>query len=1058
MQRFRLLCPSSKLLLFLCLCSFVVNASQQANRLAISAKPIDLEPGKPIARQLSGGEVHTYRMVLTAGQLVDLRIRQQGVDLSVVARNSVGDKIAEFDNQQGNLGVETISILAESAGIYQFDIKVREQVLQCGGYTIENVDVRESSARDRRLNAARLVLNEGRLLLRSGKPQLVQEAIAKVKEALMVFTAEDEPAQQIQGLQFLGLAYSNLVDRKQALEQYTQALKLSQRVGNRDAEAEALSGVAISQLGISTEPKWLDLLTEALQIKEETGDLLWQAHILNYFAAAYYNLTQYQKSLEYRNQALTIFRRLKYPEAEFNTLIALGTTYTSLGERQRALDYFHQAAAISRDSRNPARQGEVLAKIGAVYYGMVDYLTALKYYKNGLSLSQAANDRYTICRLLDFIGSTYVAMGQYEEGRTYLLRAIEMAREDNRPELENGALRNLALIEAHLGNPGKAREYFDREWQLYKAQGLRTGQALNLYVRAEFERDQGNYELAIEHLTAALKIKEAISANISVPELRTTFFAKIRGMYELYMDILMLMHKRNPEKKYNEEALRISEMSRARSLLESLGESRLNIREGVDARLLDAERRLQQQLNERADDLLQLQLNRADAVQINAVTKDINDLTAKYQETERRIRETAPHYTALTQPLSLTVSEIQQQILDDDTVLLEYMLSRKRCYVWAISKDSIDSYELTGRVAIELASRNVYSQLTARNKCVQFETVDEWQERIGKADGEFQKAAAALSQLLLAPVARHLHKKRILIVCDSSLQSIPFAALPTPAVEGQKSEAVPLMVEHEIINLPSASTLAVLRAELSGRKPAPKTLAIFGDPVFEQSDSRLFANPSAPAQRLAVDRSQPNAKESPVVRLTRLPFTRKEVESIGALVPANLKKSALDFEANRTAATDSSLSQYRYIHFATHGIIDSARPELSGIALSRFNKQGLEQEGFLRLYDIFNLRLPAELVVLSGCRTGLGKELRGEGLIGLTRGFMYAGAARVMVSLWDIDDEATAEFMSRFYKALWVQKLTPAAALRATQNSFANDKRWSSPFYWAAFVLQGEPK
>jgi CHAT domain-containing protein len=190
-----------------------------------------------------------------------------------------------------------------------------------------------------------------------------------------------------------------------------------------------------------------------------------------------------------------------------------------------------------------------------------------------------------------------------------------------------------------------------------------------------------------------------------------------------------------------------------------------------------------------------------------------------------------------------------------------------------------------------------------------------------------------------------------------------------------------------------------------------------------------------------------------------LPFTRREAEEILALVPAQQRLKALDFDANRAMATNPQLGNYRFVHFATHGVLDTEHPELSGIVLSLLDRQAREQDGYLRVHEIFNLKLPVELVVLSGCRTGLGKQIKGEGLMGLTRGFMYAGAARVMVSLWDVSDEASANLMVEFYKRmLGKERLSPAAALRGAQIALWRHERWRAPYYWAAFVLQGEPR
>jgi CHAT domain-containing protein len=274
-----------------------------------------------------------------------------------------------------------------------------------------------------------------------------------------------------------------------------------------------------------------------------------------------------------------------------------------------------------------------------------------------------------------------------------------------------------------------------------------------------------------------------------------------------------------------------------------------------------------------------------------------------------------------------------------------------------------------------------------------------------------------------------------------------------------------LIVEHEVVNLPSASTIAVLRRELGGRQAAPLTVAALGDPVFSVDDPRVNSarerreSPASDSSIVTDDVARAlrdvGAPET-AVNLSPLPFTRQEATSIIKLIPQGQGLLALDFKANKTTATSPDLSQYRIVHFATHGLIDSLRPELSGIVLSLVDKQGKPQDGFLWLHEIYNLNLPAELIVLSSCRTGLGAEIKGEGLVGLTRGFMYAGAARLVASQWKVDDEATAELMERFYVKILKEGERPAAALRAAQIEMWRQKDWKSPFYWAAFAFQGE--
>jgi CHAT domain-containing protein len=269
----------------------------------------------------------------------------------------------------------------------------------------------------------------------------------------------------------------------------------------------------------------------------------------------------------------------------------------------------------------------------------------------------------------------------------------------------------------------------------------------------------------------------------------------------------------------------------------------------------------------------------------------------------------------------------------------------------------------------------------------------------------------------------------------------------------------PLITDHEIVSLPSASTLAVLRREVKGRATAPKLVAVLADPVFDVSDVRLRRPAKEPAgndhPRLArsVKETGLASGEWP---LPRLLGTRREAAAIIALAPESKRRQAVDFEANREVVTGEEAGQYRILHFATHGLLNSRHPELSGIVLSLVDDQGRSRDGFLRLHEIYNLRLGADLVVLSACQSGLGKEVRGEGLVGLTRGFMYAGAPRVVTSLWQVDDKATSELMRRFYRHMLGRKLPAAAALRAAQVEMLGQRDWRSPYFWAAFTIQGE--
>jgi CHAT domain-containing protein len=560
-------------------------------------------------------------------------------------------------------------------------------------------------------------------------------------------------------------------------------------------------------------------------------------------------------------------------------------------------------------------------------------------------------------------------------------------------------------------------------------------------------------------------------------EARSIFRAQHGSYYRDYVDLLMRQNQ--PER-----AFEVAERSLARTMLETLTAAHADVRRGVDAALLERQRSLQADINAKVDRRIRLQTGRHTEQQLADLKREIDVLLAQYKDGQEQIRASSPGYSALTQPQPLSARQIQEQFLDDETVLLEYSLGEERSYVWAVTPIFLVAYELPKRVEIESAARKVYKLLAARNSRPNA-TGFEPRAGLAKAEAGYSEAARALSRIILGPVEAEIDGKRLVIVADGALQYIPFASLPEPktvASDGTARAPRPLIVGHEIVNLPSASVLAELRREKDGRKEAAKAVAVLADPVFDRDDARVIGasagqKPNRSTTRgSATQNKQEDSDQgaqsferltrsvgdvglrSDGGRLPRLRFTRQEAHAIMAVTPKASGLTALDFHASRETATSPEMANYRIVHFATHGLLDNEHPELSGLVLSLVDEHGRRRNGFLDLEDIYNLNLPAELVVLSACETGLGKDIRGEGLIGLTRGFMYAGASRVMASLWNVDDVATAELMRRFYKGMEQDGLRPAAALRQAQIEMWKQKDWSAPYYWAAFQIQGEWK
>ncbi|WP_333456036.1 tetratricopeptide repeat protein [Microcoleus sp. herbarium5] len=842
----------------------------------------------------------------------------------------------------------------------------------------------------------------------------------------------------------VGNVYSGLGEKQKALDYYNQSLPLSRETGDRSVEAFALicAGRVYSELG--EKQTALDSYNQSLKLFRAIGDREQEARTLNYIGIVYSEVGEKQKALEHYGQSLPISQAVGDRSGQAVTLISIGHVYSELGDQQKALEYYSQSLPIFQTLGDRSSAATTLTSIGIAYSELGNKEKALEYFNQSLILKRIVGDRSGEARTLTGIGNIYAELEDQQKALNYYNQSLSLSREARDRQREAYSLIGIGRSYAELGNKEKALEYFNQSLPLSQATLDRSLEALTLYSIATIKRDSGNLNEALTEIEASLKIIESLRTKIASPELRTSYFATVQDYYQLYIDLLMQLHKTQPKSGYDTKAFEASERSRARSLLELLQEANADIRQGVAPELLQRERSLQQQLDALEKQRIEV-LNRPNhtPAQQAELEKQRQTLIAQYQDIQAQIRATSPRYAALTQPQPLTLAQIQQQILDENTILLQYSLGYQRSYLWAVTKTSITSYELPKAADIETTAKNFRTAVTAPSS--------------RDSPDQIAQANDAISQMILQPVAAQLGKKRLLIVGDGLLNSIPFAALSLPGKSGENGNQ-PLIVDHEIVLLPSASTLGILRQNYNDRQPPNRSLAILADPVFSAKDERV-KNASSVTTQQAVESANPGLTRSRTDKtgqFDRLNFTRQESQIIQALFPANSRTEFLDFEASRATATSPNLSQYKIIHFATHGFANSAHPELSGIVMSLVDEKGNPLNGFLRITDIFNLKLAADLVVLSACQTGLGQNIQGEGLVGLTRGFMYAGAQRVVVSLWSVDDEGTATLMSSFYQGMLKKGLTPAAALRAAQLEMLKQEEWRSPYYWAAFNLQGE--
>jgi CHAT domain-containing protein len=541
-------------------------------------------------------------------------------------------------------------------------------------------------------------------------------------------------------------------------------------------------------------------------------------------------------------------------------------------------------------------------------------------------------------------------------------------------------------------------------------------------------------------LDRAVSTAENIRTTLPSPEFRARYFATAHKAYDLLIDVLLRQDQVTPERGLRLTAFEVAERARARSLLDLLNESHVDLREGLDADLLARERTLESSLAAKIQYAAGGQGPSKSDAEVALTRREIDALIGALRDVESEIRAKSPRAAALTQPSTATVADVQRDLLDDETALVEYALGDERSFVWTVTRSSVDVRQLPSRGDLEKAVRRAYGDVSVNDL---------------STNGSLDRSLKELSALLVGPV-RSVAVHRVAIVADGALEYLPFAALPGRA-------GAPLLADYEVVMLPSVSTLAELRRNEAGRTYAPKLIAAIADPVFDAHDVRVVSgqtNGSAAASdatgpRVGTDVRR-SAAEAGVSGLDRLPYSRQEVDVIDTLVPSADRLTALDFDANRGLMLGDSLRNYRIVHIATHGLINSQHPELSGLVLSLVDRSGRPQNGFVQSYELYKTKLDADLVVLSACQTALGEEIRGEGLVSLTRPFMYAGVPRVVASLWQVPDRATAELMTRFYTGLVRDHLSASAALRRAQLALRKNPRWSRPYFWAGFTLQGD--
>ncbi len=998
---------------------------------------------------LSGGATRGYLLALDAG--VFIRVLVEQLDVDVVARliGPEDDLLIKFDKLSSRRP-EQVLWVTTTPGTYRLEISAFGRPAVAGRYRVRFEVSRPATGADRERHAAELLFAEGDRLRRRSEVGSRRQAEDKLRQAIARWQELGDRTRRADGLFLLATTYAYR-DLRLAIATFETTIALLEDEADLYQKAAAFHQLGSLHYEAGELRRAIELYQQALAWRQQLRSVRGEANTYNDLGLTHKMLGETSEALVNYGLALERFRELEDPRREAVALHNLGKVLLSTGLLPEARDMLSQALEIRKRLDAPGGQAATLIAIGQVRVKRQELDQALEVQRRALALARQAGDRNREAVALSDVALTYLELGRFEEALGLYRQALESFRTLGNRHDEAMTLHNVGRTLDALDQDASAADHYRQALALFEGVGHRHGRIMTLHAKALVERQLGHLVRARRHHETALEEIERLRTLPRSHTLRYSYFATKQDYYQAYVDLLMALHRASPDAGHDAEALSASERARARSQLDALTESNADLRRGTSPELHERETALEEEIESLEIQRQRLLDEGVGRSRLSAIERRLRFLFLEHDRVQGDIRRASPRYAALTQPRPLTAAEIQRRVVDRGTILLEYDLGPAHSYLWVVTHEDVRSFELPPRQVIEKAAKRAYKLLSSSHLTA---------SRIPT-----ELALDKLSGLLLRPVAdlladvsfeRIWRDKRLLIVGDGALQYIPFNALPEPFAGDSETtaagERAPRLGEgHEIVSMPSASTLAMLRRQLEARQPARGTVAVLADPVFELQDPRFQQQESE---------QTPSSVRGPVMpesrRYHRLIYSLREADDILALAPEEETFAAIGFEASREVVMSGRLADYRFLHFATHGVLNTERPELSWLVMSRFDRAGRERDGFVFAHEIYNLELAADLVVLSACETALGAEIRGEGLLGFAQGFMYAGAASVLVSLWNVDDQATAELMARFYHKLLVEGMRPAAALRAAQATISREKRWQAPYFWAGFVLQGE--
>jgi CHAT domain-containing protein len=859
----------------------------------------------------------------------------------------------------------------------------------------------------------------------------------------------------IEAMESVAQGESYLGDLAAARTLEEEILRMGRELQHRDVVSAALFDLARYAGAQGEHDQALAYIQERRGMNIEGGDLPALAQTLQTLGAIQSRRGDLESALQAFRDQLAAERKLRSLTGQAFALRSIAVIEGELGNYFGAIRDGLESVRMFKDQGDSWRAGAGISNVGDVYWALGDTATAIRYMQESLQSGIAHHDSAEQERNLDSLAAIHLATGEPTRALGEAREALRVSREPPNSSILIDTRLTLADALRHLHRDAEAMQRLDEVLGICEQTGrfVEMSDALHLYgdiyfaeknyrmagdyYRRSLEaaknsgvvdliiqarrglasalRAEGDLPAAHELLEAAIRSIESLRQGAPTAELRAGFVRNNAETYEDMLDVLFELNRADRLARRTREALTYAERGRASAFRDQLAEANIDIHEGISSEDRQREGRLKKELSDASGRLL------GAPTEANRRAADRAEQKLAEWVVDQRTRN--PRYQELKYPEAFDADRVQAMAAKLGAAIVEYSLGERRSYVFAVTPSGgIVMRALPGRKVIEKRIQDLRAALAQP-------------PAEGKVES-YRPPARELYNMLLEPVVRAVGKTdKLVIVPDGYLYYLPFEALMAERF---------LVENHTIDYAPSASVLAAISRE--NREARGFDLLAYGDPVFSQTQASGVA-------------AQPDVVRSVYrkagVSLMPLPNSRREVNEIAALFAPSRRRVFLGAEATKASLERQTLTDFRIVHFATHSWIDERSPGLSGIVLSMAGAGA--QDGVLRAGEIFDLKLNADLTVLSACQTGLGKVVRGEGMVGLTRAFLYAGSTRVAVSLWNVNDLTTADFMKAFYQQMRADA-APAAALRQAKLEFLHSARMAlrHPYYWAPFVMIGE--